>query len=86
MTGLRSYDRLAAAGIPYRSMGENLGWGKGYPTPTDVVRVNHEMMVAEKPPDDGHRQIILSPDYHKVGIGVAQAADGKVYYVAEYTD
>ncbi len=40
-----------------------------------------EMMMAERPPSDGHRENILSPDYKAVGIGVAVGPNG--LYIAE---
>jgi len=39
------------------------------------------MMMAERAPDDGHREAILSRSYRKVGIGVAIGANG--LYLAE---
>ncbi|HLW38341.1 MAG TPA: CAP domain-containing protein [Candidatus Eremiobacteraceae bacterium] len=39
------------------------------------------MMMAEKPPQDGHRENILSPNYSAVGIGVAVGPHG--IFVAE---
>jgi len=32
----------------------------------------HEMFMAEKPPNDGHRRNVLNPMHNRVGIGVAQ--------------
>ncbi len=32
----------------------------------------HEMFMAEKPPNDGHRRNVLNPQHNRVGIGVAQ--------------
>ncbi len=39
------------------------------------------MMMSEKPPSDGHRENILSPDYKAIGIGVAVGQNG--LYIAE---
>lgn len=39
------------------------------------------MMMSERPPSDGHRENILSPDYHAIGIGVAIGPNG--IYIAE---
>ena len=40
-----------------------------------------EMMMSERPPSDGHRENILSPDYKTIGIGVAVGPNG--LYIAE---
>ncbi len=39
------------------------------------------MMMAERPPSDGHRENILSPDYRAIGIGVAVGPNG--IFIAE---
>jgi uncharacterized protein YkwD len=39
------------------------------------------MMMAERPPSDGHRENILSPAYRGIGIGVAIGPNG--IYIAE---
>jgi uncharacterized protein YkwD len=39
------------------------------------------MMMAEQPPDDGHRRAILNPAFQSVGIGVASGSNG--IYLAE---
>lgn len=45
------------------------------PKPTfDAAKLGalHEMFMAEKPPNDGHRRNVLNPVHNRVGIGVAQ--------------
>jgi hypothetical protein len=39
--------------------------------------MNHQSMMAEKPPDDGHRQNILSTSFNLVGIDVLVDAHQK---------
>ena len=84
--GQRVKDRVTGAGIPWSYVAENIGWSSNYSSPADGVRANHEAMMAETPPDDSHRRIILSPKARKVGIGVVVVPGGKVYYVADFTD
>jgi uncharacterized protein YkwD len=38
-----------------------------------LLLFSHEQMMAERPPDDGHRRVILDPKWTHVGIGVAWA-------------
>ena len=45
-----------------------------------VTKLDGEMM-AEQPPDDGHRQNILSPHYEALGVGICVAPAG--VYLAE---
>lgn len=63
--GLNVADRAEKAGIDYQLIGENLAYA-----PTLVLAHNGLMN------SPGHRANILSPDYHKIGIGVQ---DGGVY-------
>lgn len=84
--GKSPLDRMAAAGIHYTADGENIGMSKGIPSTLDGVRANHNGMMAETPPDDGHRVNILNRDFVKVGIGVYRTADGRVYYTCDFTN
>jgi len=71
------YKALGGASDYY---GENVGFrSPGVLDPTllwDVLSRLDAQMMAEVPPDDGHRQNILSPHYTAVGIGIAVGANG----------
>jgi uncharacterized protein YkwD len=54
------WDRLAAAGIAWSRVGENIAWG--YRTPADVMEAWMN--------SSGHRANILSADFTHIGIGV----------------
>ncbi len=84
--GKSPFDRLKAAGVRYSWAAENLGMGSGYRTALECVRANHDAMMAETPPDDGHRKNILNPNLRKIGIGVYRTFDGRTYYVTDFTD
>ncbi|HXW52452.1 MAG TPA: CAP domain-containing protein [Candidatus Acidoferrales bacterium] len=65
--------------------GENVAYYGDSFQETDAVWAAVEkldaMMMAERPPSDGHRENILSPDYKGIGIGVAIGPNG--IYIAE---
>jgi uncharacterized protein YkwD len=65
--------------------GENVAYYGDSFTETDAVwqavSKLDAMMMAERPPSDGHRENILSPDYKAIGIGVAIGPNG--IYIAE---
>ncbi len=84
--GKSPFDLMTAGGISYRMAAENIGYGVGFGSPTDSVRNNHNTMMAETPPDDGHKENILNGSLHKVGIGVYTGQNGKTYYVCDFTD
>lgn len=83
--GLSPGDRIAAAGIKVGRWAENIGDGHGSPV-SSVIQQLHQLMMAEVAPNDGHKQNILSPDLHRLGIGIATAADGTIYYATDFTD
>ncbi|MCL5108729.1 MAG: CAP domain-containing protein [Chloroflexi bacterium] len=84
--GLSPFDRMRGAGITYRTASENLGYSKFIPNPTDGVRAQHQAMMNETPPNDGHRVNILNPAFTKVGIGVVAMPDTRVYLDCEFTN
>lgn len=50
----------------------------------DVLLLLHDAMMAERPPDDGHRRTILDPDHTHVGIGLA-VTGGEFRMTEEFT-
>lgn len=73
--GYSPFDRMEAAGIAYTTAGENLAFA-----PTETIAMEGLM----KSP--GHRANILSPAFHKVGIGVLDAGIYGEIFVQEFTD
>jgi len=67
------WDRLEAAGIPFRAAGENIAAGQ-----TDAIEAHHAWMNSE-----GHRNNILS-DLRALGVGVAFGGDYSVYYTQNF--
>lgn len=61
--GLSTDQRFNRDGYKYAFAGENIGWG--YSTPEEVA----DAWFNETPPNDGHRQNILNPNYKEIGIG-----------------
>jgi uncharacterized protein YkwD len=73
--GLSPFDRMAKAGITYQYAGENLALA-----PSTALAMQGLMN------SPGHRANILSPNFHRVGIGVI---DGGVYgemYTQDFTN
>ncbi len=73
--GLSPFDRMDKAGITYLSAGENLALA-----PSTQLAMQGLMN------SPGHRANILSPQFHKIGIGVI---DGGIYgqmYTQEFTN
>jgi len=84
-TGRTPMQRYAAMGGRAGWYAENVGWyGLDVSGQTElwtaVSKLDAQMM-AEQPPDDGHRENILSATYDAVGIGVSVSQNG--LYLAE---
>lgn len=75
--------RITNDGIAWRAAGENIGWSN-YPDPQQGVLMNHQGMMAEKPPNDGHRQNILSASFNLIGIDVLVDARHNVWLTEDF--
>ena len=83
-------DRETAAGVSWSSAGENIGDG-GPVSDTNSAIASMAVgltnsMLAEQPPDDGHRRNILSTDYHHIGISVFRDSSGTVWMTQDFSD
>lgn len=77
--------RYEVLGGDPRWYGENVGYfgsrTEDYSNLRTVVMHLNAIMMAERPPDDGHRENILSRRFEAVGIGISLGPDG--VFVAE---
>lgn len=73
--GKTPFDRMRDAGISFGYAGEN-------------IAINRSVSAAEQAfmNSPGHRANILSPNFHKVGLGVRWDNNGNVYVTQEFTD
>jgi uncharacterized protein YkwD len=82
--------RITNAGVHWGACGENIGEG-GPMADTDAaiaqMAVNlTRSMLAEQPPNDGHRRNILSSSFQHIGIVVQRTASGTVYMTQDFSD
>ena len=84
--GTTPASRMAAAGVTFSWHGENIGEaGQG----TDLQKVLwlFNVMMAEQPPNDGHRQNILSPHFTMTGIGIyVENGSGSLWMTEDFAD
>lgn len=69
--GVTFGQRLASLGVPVRAMGENIAMG--YPTAEAVIRGWMR--------SPGHRRNLLDANFEFMGLGYAQDARGRAYWV-----
>ncbi|KPC61851.1 sigma-70 family RNA polymerase sigma factor [Streptomyces chattanoogensis] len=82
-------DRETAQGVHWGAAGENIGQASAGPDPQQIASAAvglTQSMLNEKPPNDGHRQNILSTAFHHVGIGVHRDANGAVWLTQDFSD
>ncbi|MCL5108730.1 MAG: CAP domain-containing protein [Chloroflexi bacterium] len=83
---LSPFDRMRRAGIDFFTAGEIMGFSAGIADPVQAMRSQHQGMMAEQPPNDGHVRTILNPAFGHAGVGVAVTPDQRIYYVCDFTD
>jgi len=83
-------DRETAAGVHWTAAGENIGEGGPVAdTPSAIAQLATgltQSMLAEKPPDDGHRLNILSASFTHVGIAVVRDGSGTVWLTQDFSN
>jgi uncharacterized protein YkwD len=82
--------RETAAGVAWTAAGENIGEGgpvAGTPAAIAQMAVGlTQSMLAEKPPDDGHRLNILSSAFTHAGISVFRDSSGTVWMTQDFSN
>ncbi|PYC87638.1 RNA polymerase subunit sigma-70 [Streptomyces tateyamensis] len=83
-------DREHAAGVQWGTAGENIGDGGPVADTTDAaakmaVGLTNSML-AEQPPNDGHRRNILNPDFHHIGIELLRDSSGTLWMTQDFSD
>lgn len=80
--------RETAQGVRWSSAGENIGTGGPAKSATAVgdmaVKLTQDML-AERPPNDGHRRNILSTSFTHIGISVIQDGSGTVWMTQDFS-
>jgi hypothetical protein len=75
--GRKVFDLITAAGITWYAAGEILAWNTWQPYDASAAAANEGWLGSPS-----HRGVIMSTGYNYVGVGAAQAANGRVYWVA----
>ena len=76
--------RVSQDGVDWTWCGENIG--ETSDTSTGGALQLHQMMMAEQPPNDGHRQNILSANFTLVGIAVVIDSSQKLWLTEDFAN
>jgi uncharacterized protein YkwD len=82
-------DRFSAQGVPWTSAGENIGFGSAGSSTAAIVGAANgltDSMLAEVPPNDGHRRNLLNPGFKHIGLAVERDAKGLVWMTQDFVN
>jgi uncharacterized protein YkwD len=82
-------DRFSAQGVRWTAAGENIGFGSsGSSTSAIIATANGltDSMLAETPPNDGHRRNLLSGTFRWIGLSVARDGGGRVWMTQDFVN
>lgn len=74
--GQSPFARMRQAGITYTSAAENIAMGQRTPAEVVTTWMNSK----------GHRDNIMNPSFHHMGLGVATGAGGSLYWTQTFTN
>ncbi|WP_236718427.1 CAP domain-containing protein [Actinoplanes sp. TFC3] len=80
-------DRFSAQGVRWSSAGENIGFGSAGSSNAEIVKAANgltDSMLAEKPPEDGHRKNLLSDGFKRIGLSVVRDGKGVVWMTQDF--
>ena len=81
--------RFTAAGVSWNSAGENIGQGNAANNAASIVAAANgltDLMLAEVPPNDGHRRNLLNAGFKRIGLAVTRGADGRVWFTQDFVN
>jgi uncharacterized protein YkwD len=81
--------RFSAQGVPWTSAGENIGFGSSGSSDADLVKAANgltDSMLAETPPNDGHRKNLLNSGFKHIGLSVVRDGKGITWMTQDFVN
>jgi uncharacterized protein YkwD len=85
--GEKGLDRFGDQGVQFRTAGENIGYRSGGSSDSAKVKAANlitDSMLAETPPEDGHRKNLLNGSFTKIGLAVTRDSKGLVWFTQDF--
>ncbi|HEY7271586.1 MAG TPA: CAP domain-containing protein [Actinoplanes sp.] len=82
-------DRFSAQGVRWTAAGENIGFGSSGSSQSAVIATANgltDSMLAEKPPNDGHRKNLLSSTFKRIGLSVVRDGNGRTWMTQDFVN
>jgi len=81
--------RFSAQGVKWSSAGENIGFGSSGSSNSAMVKAANGLtdnMLAEVPPNDGHRKNLLNKGFERIGLSVVRDSKGITWMTQDFVD
>ncbi|MEV6844070.1 CAP domain-containing protein [Actinoplanes sp. NPDC051411] len=81
--------RFSAQGVQWTSAGENIGFGSSGGSDADIIKAANgltDSMLAEKPPNDGHRKNLLNTGFKRIGLSVVRDSKGITWMTQDFVN
>jgi uncharacterized protein YkwD len=81
--------RFSAQGVQWTSAGENIGFGSSGGSDAEIIKAANgltDSMLAEKPPNDGHRKNLLNTGFKRIGLSVVRDSKGVTWMVQDFVN
>jgi uncharacterized protein YkwD len=82
-------DRFSAQGVKWTSAGENIGFGSSGGSDAEIIKAANgltDSMLAEKPPNDGHRKNLLNTGFKRIGLSVVRDSKGVTWMTQDFVN
>ncbi|MEU4161762.1 CAP domain-containing protein [Actinoplanes sp. NPDC026670] len=80
-------ERFSAQDVSWRTAGENIGYGSSGSSDSAKVQAANgltDSMLAEVPPNDGHRKNLLNPDFTRIGLSIVRDSKGITWMTQDF--
>jgi uncharacterized protein YkwD len=81
--------RFTAQGVRWNSAGENIGFGSSGASDADLIKAANgltDSMLAEVPPNDGHRRNLLNTGFKRIGLSVVRDGKGITWMTQDFVN
>ncbi|MCM4085036.1 CAP domain-containing protein [Paractinoplanes hotanensis] len=82
-------DRFSAQGVKWSGAGENIGYGSSAASDSAQVKAANgltDSMLAEVPPNDGHRKNLLNPSFKRIGLSIVRDSKGITWMTQDFVN
>jgi uncharacterized protein YkwD len=82
-------DRFSAQSVKWSSAGENIGYGSSGSSNADIIKAANgltDSMLAETPPNDGHRKNLLNTGFKRIGLSIVRDSKGITWMTQDFVN